>query len=102
MNLFLRPTVIAGDAIENDFVVLHEDCDVGRTRLATEHSPAFWTCAISVPLAAAPVAQLTSSAPRAASARRWSGSTPALRTSIKLWHDSDDAAKGRFGRSEDD
>jgi hypothetical protein len=38
MDLLLRPTVIAGDKLDDDNCVIHDDCSVGRIRLATERS----------------------------------------------------------------
>jgi len=37
MDLFLRPTVLAGDKLENDFGVIHEGRMAGRIRFAQFH-----------------------------------------------------------------
>jgi hypothetical protein len=52
-NLSLRPTIIASDKLENDFVVMQEERYVGRIRLAPErtHNPG-WDWGITVPLPA--------------------------------------------------
>ncbi|WP_431015485.1 hypothetical protein [Bradyrhizobium pachyrhizi] len=56
MELFLRPTVIVGETIPDDYVVIHLARTVGRVRLATERSPPFWTYSIRVPLPVPPYA----------------------------------------------
>ena len=106
MDLFLRPTVIVDETIENDFVVIHLGRRVGRIRLATERSPAFWTYSITVPLPVPPDA--TGGAPDLEGAKRrfrevWERFYAGLdRKSIELWHHTQDAAKGRFGRTRKD
>jgi hypothetical protein len=52
MDLKLRPTVIGGEKLANDFVVLFEDRSIGRIRQAEErvgHNPG-WDWAINPPL----------------------------------------------------
>ncbi|UGY23220.1 hypothetical protein HU675_0035475 [Bradyrhizobium septentrionale] len=90
MGLFLRPTVIAGDKLENDFAVIHQGRTVGRIRLATERSPVFWTYAITVPLPVPPdssggAADLEDAKSRFRDA--WERLYCGLdRKSIELWH----------------
>lgn len=51
-KLTLRPTVIGGDKIDNDFCVIREGRSIGRIREATENSgfnPG-WTWAVNPPL----------------------------------------------------
>jgi hypothetical protein len=51
-DLFLRPTIIGGDRLENDYQVIREGRSIGRIREATERlgfNPG-WTWAINPPL----------------------------------------------------
>lgn len=105
MDLFLRPTVIGGDKLENDFGVIHEGRTVGRIRLATERSPAFWTYSITVPLPVPPYAtgghddlETTKKLFREAWERFYASLD---RKSIEVWHNTQDAARRRSGRSEE-
>jgi hypothetical protein len=52
MNLLLRPTIVAGDKLENDYFVIHEGRSVGRIRLASEgsHKGVVWTWHVDLPL----------------------------------------------------
>lgn len=106
MNLFLRPTIIVGETVENDYAVIHEGRTVGRIRLATERSPAIWTYSITVPLPAPPYT--TGSCPdlegaKAAFREAWERLYATLDAkSIELWHNTQDAAEGRFGRTKED
>ena len=52
MELKLRPTVIGGDKLDNDFVVLFEGRSIGRVRQASERigfNPG-WDWVINPPL----------------------------------------------------
>lgn len=54
MELFLRPTVIGGDILKADFVVVYEDRIVGRIRLAEEREGSrgiVWDWMVTIPLA---------------------------------------------------
>lgn len=102
MHLFLRPTVIAGDKLENDFGVIHEDRTVGRIRLATEHTPAVWVFSVTVPLPVHP--WCNGSTPdlegaKAAFREAWERFYATLDAkSIELWHNTQDAAKRKRAR----
>jgi hypothetical protein len=52
MDLLLRPTVIAGDKLPNDFCVIHEGRTIGRIRLAEEQVSrgAVWCWRVNPPL----------------------------------------------------
>lgn len=52
MQLFLRPTVIAGERLENDYVVMFEGRRVGRIRQAHERVgfASGWDWSINPPL----------------------------------------------------
>jgi len=99
MHLFLRPTVLAGETIPDDFVVIHEGCTVGRIRLATERSPAFWTYAITVPLPMPTDSSGGATDLEGAKARFrevWEAFYSSLSPkSVELWHHTQDAAMGR-------
>lgn len=80
MDLFLRPIVIVSETIPDDFVAIHEGRKVGRIRLPTGRSPPFWTYSITVSLPVPPYATGGApdlEAPRPASGKPRSGSTPA-------------------------
>ena len=102
MDLFLRPCVIAGEKIENDYVVIHEGRTVGRIRLATERAPPLWTYSITVPLPVPPYAMGGGAGleeTKALFRKEWERFYAGLDAkSIELWHHTQDAAKGRFGR----
>lgn len=108
MDLFLRPTVIAGDKLENDFVVIHEGRAVGRIRLATERTSLQpgWDWHITVPLPVHPWCNGTADDLDSAKARfreaweQFYGTLDAK--SIELWHHTQDASKRRFKRTGDE
>ena len=52
MQLSLRPTIIAGDKLPNDYCVIHDGRNVGRIRLANDRSwhGVVWTWNINPPL----------------------------------------------------
>jgi hypothetical protein len=52
MDLLLRPTVIAGDRLENDYCVIHDGRSIGRIRLASErsHQGTVWVWHVNPPL----------------------------------------------------
>lgn len=98
--LFLRPTVIAGDTLKDDYEVIHEGRSVGRIMLTTERAQ--WDWAINPPL---PVPAWghgserslddAKDAFRAAWARFYASLTP---ESIAHWHHHQDAAETRSRR----
>lgn len=107
MDLFLRPTVIAGDKLENDFGVIHEGRTVGRIRFASERTAnPGWTFSITVPLPVPPYAN--GSGPDLETAKAmfreaWERFYATLDAkSIELWHHTQDASKRRFGRTGDE
>lgn len=108
MHLFLRPTVIAGDKLENDYGVIHEGRTVGRIRLATERArlQPGWDWHITVPLPVHPWCNGTADDLEGAKAdfrKAWERFYAGLDAkSIELWHHTQDAAKGRFGRSKEE
>jgi hypothetical protein len=52
MQLSLRPTVIAGDKLPNDYCVIHDSRSVGRIRLAEERASrgTIWCWHVNPPL----------------------------------------------------
>ena len=102
MELTLRPTVIGGDKIENDFVVIFEGRSIGRIREATErsgHHPGWdWTIQILVPL---PLGSGHGSVAgfeeaKAAFRKAWERIYPTLTPEqIAHWHEIQDAAARR-------
>jgi hypothetical protein len=99
MELILRPTVIGGEKIENDFKVLFEGRSIGRIREATERygfEPG-WDWSISPPL---PIptwchgSEADFEGAKAAFREAWERFYPTLTPeSIKHWHDTQDARK---------
>jgi len=99
MKLKLRPTVIGGDKLDNDFVVLFEDRSIGRIRQADErygHNPG-WAWVINPPL---PIPSWCTGSEdsleqaKAASRAAWKRFYPTLTPDdIAHWHHIQDAAK---------
>ncbi|MBR0871391.1 hypothetical protein JQ633_13570 [Bradyrhizobium tropiciagri] len=90
MDLFLRPIVIAGDKLNDDFVVVNGDRHVGRIRLASERKARVWVYIITVPLpipayenGRAHDLEEAKASFRAAWERFYSGLTP---DSMEHWH----------------
>jgi hypothetical protein len=101
VQLTLRPTVIAGEAIKNDYIVKFESRSIGRIREATERSGFHpcWTWAINPPL---PIPTWgTDQAPtledaKAAFRDAWERFYPSLTPhDIQHWHHHQDASDGR-------
>jgi hypothetical protein len=103
-NLILRPTVIGGSKLANDYSVYFEDRPVGRIREASERigfNPG-WTWAVNPSLPIPTWAhgsedslEAAKEAFRAAWERFYAGLKP---SDIEYWHDIVDAADKRFGR----
>ena len=99
MELKLRPTVIGGDKLNNEFVVVSEGRSIGRIRQAEErygHNPG-WDWAINPPLPIPPwgngstdTLEQAKAEFRAAWAKFYATLTP---EKITHWHHHQDAAK---------
>lgn len=99
MDLFLRPTVIAGETADGDFTVIHDGREVGRIRKAEGHvhSGIVWNWGITVPLpmgawsrGSANTLDAAKDAFRTAWERFYSSLTP---EQIARWHHTQDARK---------
>lgn len=104
MELALRPTIIGGDKIEDDFIVMREGRQIGRIRLATErsgHNPG-WDWGITVPLPIQPYGHGSSNSldqAKAAFRRAWERFYATLgKDDIEHWHHHQDAATNRSRR----
>jgi hypothetical protein len=103
--LRLRPTVIGGDTLKNDYVVIHDGRIVGRILQASErtgHRPG-WDWVINPPLPIPPWGHgsadsldMAKTAFREAWARFYAALTP---EAIAHWHHHDDAAERRSRRT---
>src|ERR1700721_1922718 len=101
-ELFLRPTVIGGDTLANDFEVICEGRSLGRIRQASErigHNPG-WDWGITLPLPVptwgrgqASDLEGAKTAFKAAWDRFYGQLTP---NDIAHWHHIQDAAAERF------
>jgi hypothetical protein len=98
MQLSLRPTVIAGDKLPNDYCVIHDGRSIGRIRLAEERASrnTIWCWHVNPPLPIPPwcngSADCLESAKdqfKAAWERFYAGLTPA---DIAHWHRTEDLA----------
>jgi hypothetical protein len=98
MDLLLRPTVIAGDRLENDYCVIHEGRSVGRIRLANERSgrDETWEWHVNPPLpipswcnGSADSIDIAKAQFRAAWERFYASLTP---EDIASWHRTEDLA----------
>jgi hypothetical protein len=98
MDLLLRPTVIAGDKLPNDFCVIHEGRSVGRIRLAEEQASrgTIWCWHVNPPLPIPPwcngsadCLETAKGQFKAAWERFYAGLTPA---DIARWHRTEDLA----------
>ena len=99
MELKLRPTVIGGDKLDNDFVVIFEGRSIGRIRQADERigfNPA-WDWAINPPLPIPPWgvgSEDSQEGAKAAFRTAWEKFYATLSPeSIAHWHHIQDAAK---------
>jgi hypothetical protein len=98
-DLFLRPTVIAGETAEGDFTVIHEGREIGRIRGTFDHvsTKPMWSWNITVPL---PMAAWTRgsadslSAAKVAFREAWERFYASLSPEqIERWHRTQDARK---------
>jgi hypothetical protein len=96
MDLLLRPTVLTGKKLEDDYCVIHDGRSVGRIRLASERSGhgVVWHWYVNPPLPIPPWcrgdAESLEDAKtkfKAAWERFYASLTPEL---IKHWHRTDD------------
>jgi hypothetical protein len=101
--LFLRPTVIGGDSLADDYSVIHDGRRIGRIRKATERQgsrDAIWDWMINIPLPIPP--GCTGSAGDLDAAKdafnvAWAWFLPTLTAhDIQHWHHHQDAAEDRW------
>ena len=99
MPLTLRPTIIGGDKLKDDYSVIHEGRSVGRIRLAEERASQgeVWEWHVNPPLPIPPWCngsatsfEAAKDAFRAAWERFYAGLTP---EDIARWHRTEDLAK---------
>jgi hypothetical protein len=102
--LSLRPTVIGGDRLDNDYVVIREGREIGRIREATERSginPG-WTWAVNPPLPIPTWANgfaISLDQAKVEFKRAWDRFYATLTPhDIAHWHHHQDAAAERFPR----
>jgi hypothetical protein len=97
--LTLRPTIIAGDKLPNDYCVIHEGRSVGRIRLADERSwqGVVWTWNVNPPLpipswcnGSADSLEAAKDEFKVAWERFYSSLTP---EDIEYWHRTEDLSK---------
>jgi hypothetical protein len=95
----LRPTIIAGDKLPNDYCVIHDGRGIGRIRLAEERSfqGMVWAWPVDPPLPIPPWCNGTSDSLEAAKAdfkaaweRFFASPTP---EDIESWHRTENLAK---------
>jgi hypothetical protein len=103
MDLLLRPTVIAGDKLDDDYCVIHDDRSVGRIRLATErsHQGVVWVWHVNPPLpipswcnGSAESLDVAKAQFKAAWERLYAALTP---DDTARWHRTEDLAKATGG-----
>jgi hypothetical protein len=99
MKLLLRPTVIGGETMPNDYCVIHEDRTVSRIRLADERSwqGVVWTWNINVALPIPPWGNGSADSFEAAKGEfkaAWERFYASLTAEdIASWHHTEDLAK---------
>lgn len=99
MKLTLTPTVIGGDKLKNDYVVIFEGRSIGRIREATErigHNPGYdWTINPPLPIPTwCHGSELNFERAKIAFREAWGRFYATLTPeSIKHWHDTQDARK---------
>lgn len=98
-ELFLRPTVIGGDTLKADFVVIYDGRGVGRIRLAEEREGSrgiVWDFMITVPLPIPPWGRGSTGSLEDAKDRfkvAWEQFLPTLTEhDVQHWHHHQDAA----------
>lgn len=102
--LTLRRTIIAGDTLPDDYVVIHDGRAIGRIRKATEREGAqraIWDWMINIPIAIPPGCTGTAEdlpAAKDAFKAAWARFLPDLTVQqIAHWHHIQDAADRRRG-----
>lgn len=100
-DLILRPTVIGGDKLKNDYTVIFEERPIGRIREASErygHNPG-WDWNVNIPLPTptwAHGSEYDLEAAKAAFRKAWDRFYPSLSPEdIAHWHHIQDAAVRR-------
>jgi hypothetical protein len=103
MELLLRPTVIGGDKLTDDYCVFHDGRRIGRIRLATEREGSQGTVydwMVNIPIAIPPGCRGTSGSLDEAKKNfktAWERFLPTLtEDKVKHWHETQDAAEARW------